>query len=1072
MSLAPPPDPIASLTAALRGHYEFERELGQGAFATVYLARDLKHERKVAIKVLRADPNSELGELRFVREIRMLAGLQHPNILTLHDSGHVENLLYYVMPYVSGETLRDRLRAERQLPWETACNITRDVADALAYAHAQGIIHRDIKPENILLSAGHPMLADFGIARAIDVAGVKQLTRTGMGSPGTPAYMSPEQLLGLGEVDARSDIYSLGCVFFEMLTGTLPFPGEDGLVNRFTEAAPVPTSVRPELPRWIDDVVDKALARTPADRFQTAQEFADALGHHDHGKPLGDETARHARPHRERDLIERRAPSSGIRATAFAAARSLRSHFSATAAAATLAIVGALVIVAARVEPIRGLFAQRLSPDRVAMMPLIGDMTDKDRARLSALIYSGLGQWRGLSVVTPRDLSTSIDKPSTPLSVESAAALARKVGAGRFVWGEVRTASPLQVRLQLFDAAADTAVQSVSTSAIADSTSLLTALSKLLASPDRPQSATGGDGKTTSYPAFIAYGRGHTSLWNGDIEGAAREFRVAVAADPAFGPARVWLAQTLAWEPPESRADWRDQLSRVAASPGGLSDHDRTMAVALRNLMERNYPAACDGYSELTRADSLDFVAFYGLGQCLASDSLVVRSANHTGWRFRSRYSDAARAFMRALTINPNAHSILSFEQLLDVLPIAPTRTRRGHSADGAEFAAYPALISDTVVFTPYPVAEFASIPAERTAVSRAAAIHANLETLLEFTLDWTRRSPRSPQAYLALADVREARGEIARGRYGEMSALDAVHRARSASTKRGEKILAASREAWLTFKTGDFAKARSIADSLLTAPFVASDAWNLIGLAALTGKIGRTAEYARITNDYAAGVATVPVQVVDAAAPFFAFAALGVCGDTLRSLERRVDDQLERFVADVQLKQIQRVVEARPLAMMAPCTNGRASLKLDAGSSRTLQLQQAFANNDRQSLMSLLAAQQRDARTQRPGDISMDFVYLIAWLKYAMGDRSGAARDLDRALGALTSFSAASLRDAAAAASVGRAMALRAEIASSRGEENVKVWASAVSDLWATADPPLQPVVIKMRSLSGSPAR
>src|SRR5437868_1216204 len=146
-----PPDPVASLIAALRGHYEFERELGQGAFATVYLARDLKHERKVAIKVLRADPNSEMGEMRFVREIRMLARLQHPNILPLHDSGYVENLLYYVMPYVSGETLRDRLRAERQLPWETACNIAREVADALAYAHGQGIIHRDIKPENILL---------------------------------------------------------------------------------------------------------------------------------------------------------------------------------------------------------------------------------------------------------------------------------------------------------------------------------------------------------------------------------------------------------------------------------------------------------------------------------------------------------------------------------------------------------------------------------------------------------------------------------------------------------------------------------------------------------------------------------------------------------------------------------------------------------------------------------------------------------------------------------------------------------------------------------------------------------
>src|SRR2546423_9929995 len=188
--LAPPPDPIASLRAALRGHYEFEGELGQGAFATVYLARDLKHERKVAIKVLHADPNSEMGELRFVREIRMLARLQHPNILPLHDSGHVEALLYYLMPYISGETLRVRINRERQLPIDAAVQICCEAADGLSYAHAQGIIHRDIKPENILLSGGHAVIADFGIARAIDLAGVQALTRTGVGGPGTPAYMS------------------------------------------------------------------------------------------------------------------------------------------------------------------------------------------------------------------------------------------------------------------------------------------------------------------------------------------------------------------------------------------------------------------------------------------------------------------------------------------------------------------------------------------------------------------------------------------------------------------------------------------------------------------------------------------------------------------------------------------------------------------------------------------------------------------------------------------------------------------------------------------------------------------
>jgi eukaryotic-like serine/threonine-protein kinase len=273
-------DPIGPLRAALAGRYEIEREIGQGAFATVYLAKDSRHDRKLALKVLNADPNSETGELRFIREIRMLARLQHPNILPLHDSGHVEAFLYYLMPYVSGETLRVKMSRERHLPIDAAIRISSEAADALACAHGQGIIHRDIKPENILLSGGHAIVADFGIARAIDVAGVQQLTRTGMGGPGTPAYMSPEQLMGDRQLDGRSDIYSLGCVLYEMLTGKPPFAGKEGFVKRFTEAAPRPSGIRKEVPPWLDDVVAKTLARDADERFGRAEDLIRALSDH------------------------------------------------------------------------------------------------------------------------------------------------------------------------------------------------------------------------------------------------------------------------------------------------------------------------------------------------------------------------------------------------------------------------------------------------------------------------------------------------------------------------------------------------------------------------------------------------------------------------------------------------------------------------------------------------------------------------------------------------------------------------------------------------------------------------
>src|SRR5437773_1331205 len=195
-----------------------------------------------------------------------MARLQHPNILPLYDSGEAESLLYYVMPYVKGETLRDRLNRERQLSIDAACAIAREVAEALAYAHNENVVHRDIKPGNILLSDGHAIVADFGVARAIGLANREDLTRTGELALGTPVYMAPEQLLGEATPGNRSDIYSLGCVFYEMVTGTPPFSGRNALTERFTGPAPLVSARRKGIPRWLDETIAKALARNPDER--------------------------------------------------------------------------------------------------------------------------------------------------------------------------------------------------------------------------------------------------------------------------------------------------------------------------------------------------------------------------------------------------------------------------------------------------------------------------------------------------------------------------------------------------------------------------------------------------------------------------------------------------------------------------------------------------------------------------------------------------------------------------------------------------------------------------------------
>ena len=217
-------DLLEHLQTALAERYRIERELGRGGMATVYLAEDLKHGRRVALKVLRPELSPALGAERFQREIETASRLQHPHILTLHDSGEAAGLLYYAMPYVEGESLRSRLTREVQLDAAVAVGIARDVADALACAHAAGVLHRDIKPENILLTGGHAVVADFGIARALDAVGADRLTETGL-ALGTPHYMSPEQAAGARVLDARSDMYALGCVVYEMLAGEPPFSG-------------------------------------------------------------------------------------------------------------------------------------------------------------------------------------------------------------------------------------------------------------------------------------------------------------------------------------------------------------------------------------------------------------------------------------------------------------------------------------------------------------------------------------------------------------------------------------------------------------------------------------------------------------------------------------------------------------------------------------------------------------------------------------------------------------------------------------------------------------------------------
>jgi serine/threonine protein kinase len=266
------------LTEALGDRYVLERELGRGGMATVYLARDLREERPVAIKAMHRNLVTALGTERFHREMGIAAALSHPLIVPLYDSGDAGGVLYYVMPYVEGESLFQRLERERRLSVDDALGIAHDVADALGYAHGRGVLHRDVKPENILLTGGRAVVADFGLARAIGAADYRKLTETGV-VLGTVYYMSPEQLGGHRDLDQRADIYSLGCILYEMLTGEPPYTGSlEQVVSRIVRA-PIPSAQRlvAAVPTAVDQVIGRAIAKPAAERFSSMEEFAAAL---------------------------------------------------------------------------------------------------------------------------------------------------------------------------------------------------------------------------------------------------------------------------------------------------------------------------------------------------------------------------------------------------------------------------------------------------------------------------------------------------------------------------------------------------------------------------------------------------------------------------------------------------------------------------------------------------------------------------------------------------------------------------------------------------------------------------
>ena len=568
------------LRQALSGRYAVERELGSGGMATVFLAEERHPRRHVAIKVLDPTLAAVLGPERFLREVDLASKLTHPHILPIFAADEAEGLLYYVMPYVEGESLRERLARERQLPLDDALQIAREVADALSYAHSQGVIHRDIKPENILLESGHAVVADFGIARAITAAGGERLTETGI-ALGTPAYMSPEQAAGSKDLDGRSDLYSLGCVLYEMLAGQQPFLGptvESVVHQHLTAPPPIATTVRSAVPAPLAQTIVRALAKAPADRFASAAQFLESL------RTGSAEVA--AAPRRAR--VRRLAP---------------------------YAVVGGLVALAAVVWLVIARRVPTLDRQRVVVAPFRNATGDVALGPFGRLVSDWITQGLVRADIPGIVSSATTLGPALAAGSGDLSALARAARAGTVVSGTYfLQGDSLQLQAEIVDAATGRVVTALIPVAgprrapLAAVDPLRQRVMAALAGRVNPRLAAWGAiaFNPPTYDAYLAHAAGVEAYARDEYVSARDQFHRAVALDSTFTLALLW----------EGLSEWNIALFDAAAAR-------RTDAIigrldGARDRLSRYEQCRLD---RLKALNTFDWAKSYAAGLCAADAS-------------------------------------------------------------------------------------------------------------------------------------------------------------------------------------------------------------------------------------------------------------------------------------------------------------------------------------------------------------------------------------------------------------------------------------------------------------------
>jgi tRNA A-37 threonylcarbamoyl transferase component Bud32/tetratricopeptide (TPR) repeat protein len=1059
-------DVVLGLQSSLAARYVVEREIGEGATAQVYLARDTKHDRRVALKILRPELTNAVSGERFLREIRVAAGLQHPSILALYDSGETLDSVYFVMPFVEGETLRERLEHGSALPVPEAMRILTEIADALTYAHSMGVIHRDVKPENILLAGGHAFIGDFGIAHAVGFVPEGRLTGEGR-VVGTAPYMSPEQAAGDATVDGRSDQYSLACVFHEMLSGRALFPGrtpQSAMSRRLTTPPPRLHRRRRDVPAGVDRALARALAPDPADRFPTPNEFAQTVA----------EALTTA-------VVTRRVSwRTGVVA--------------ALAAAVASAAVGVYLWRGTRAPPLdRGLYAVMPFVHRGERLPeLLGD-------DCQLLLAAALSHWRDLQLVDElRVKSAYAQYAGDAAELTDALTAARSLGAGMLIWGDVRPiGDSVYVRAALYDVGLQGRTlrefRIGVARGLADVSTRFRQLADSLLLRGGGGAAAADAMGTSSLEAWRAYADAHRALGEWDLERARQGFERAIELDAQYPQAYLGLAQTIGFTGAPDRGAWREAATLAVALRERLAPADREVAAAVLDLAEGRFQQSCARYRTMLARDSLDFRAWYGLGECQAADPFVIADArSRSGWRFRSSQAAAIAAYARALALTPAAHGAFrgrASSRLSELFYTDMYRLKHGYrlvAGDTLRYASFPSLEADTLAFVPFSITDLYAGKPETEPATQAAAVSRNRVLVRGMTERWAAAFPRSADAAEGHARSLEAVGELTSAARGRAGALQLVQRARGLARDSTQAFRLAAAEVRLLLKMGAIADAARLADSVLRQP-LPRGAETSMRAAALAAFTGRTHTAAALYSEAAPALPTtslpvlpsgttltVPPPILSTALALSVYAAFGAPADSIRDIWDRAVRMIAATFRPDRRSAVTAAILKEPAALGYPVLGPTSLHRAPApGALLVLEQQAALLRGDTAMLRARADEAIQATRSNPMAGLDIKYVFHTARQLLDTRDSARALALLDPLLGSLPTAPANLLDDAVDVATLVRTMALRAELAAAaRDTDRAARWASGVVALWNGGDPPVADVVRRMRTIAGRSRR